>query len=505
MSNLYSNKKKNKRVFGIREQLLLSFIVLSIVTLGSLGIATGVFIGEIGDTTSTESTVALEAQLQSDMKNKTYNYASVIDNELQHVANDLNGIAESINDIFQDPFEYGSRKSYYHADILPAGTKLFDNTVLTKDQFIKANQPPDIRYDPVSEFNVSDSYSHYLIYKDTYKAMGNNEYNLSGEHGKFINRSAHLDPTFAGIKQKNPHYSWIYVDFSIGIQRTFPYTGADPDVFGTASEPGYDYKTGEWYINAKAAGGKIVWTEPYIDPYIGWMISVSRAVYNGTETAGNFLGCVGIDLTLTTITASVGNVKFLQTGYGFLIDPNGYVVSHPNVIFDPADEEYLEVGDIEPITATILSKMSAGDSGFNAVSKKGENYYLAYAPVTVSGYTLCIMVPQDEALASVRAIESEISKQMAVQIGIISAVVVIVTIVVLIIGIKVADSVVKPIQNLTKVALKLSTDNVKKSASEIDTDFDKELMEQDDEIGELTRAFQNLIFKVREDAQKEDN
>ena len=88
---------------------------------------------------------------------------------------------------------------------------------------------------------------------------------------------------------------------------------------------------------------------------------------------------------------------------------------------------------------------------------------------------------------------------------VIGAAVVIVTILVLVIGIKVADSVVKPIQKLTRLALKLSTDNVKKSASEIDTDFDKELMEQDDEIGELTRAFQNLIFKVREDAQKEDD
>jgi len=499
-------KNEKRKKIGIREAILISFAVYTVFALGSVALTSGIFIGVMGNLTSSQVTNTLETQVRYDMLNKTTSNALIIDSQLDHVAEDLDGLAEAISNIFKNPFEFGYRKSYYHVEMLPIGTRKFGGTYVTSTEYYPENIPPDAEYNPKLDLNASKSYSHYLIYEDTWNAMGQNEYNLSGIHGEIINRTAHLDPIMKEVLDNNPHYSWLYMEFEIGIQRTFPWSGVDTTIFGTLTEPPFDYKTDDWYIDAKVANGNIVWTAPYIDPYIGWIVTISRAVYNGTISQDNFIGVVGVDFTLEQISQTVGNIKVFDTGYGFLIDQDGQVISHPNIVFDPGDEEATIITDVEPISQALLEQMTQGNSGFAELLKDGDIFYLTYAPIIASNYTLGIIVPSEEVLAPVRALQESINLNLTIQLTIMLVIVGIIIILALAIGIKIADSIVKPMRKLTNLALQLATEDIKKTTLERLDAFEEldGLVEQGDEIGGLSRSFKNLIRMVRDEAISEE-
>lgn len=493
---------KNKK-YGLREEILIAFIVCTIITLGTVTLITGIFAGVISGTTSTQTTNALRTQVQQDMLNKVGSNALIIDNELQHVGNDLNGFAESVANVFQGPLEFENRKSYYHTEYLPNGTRALNGTILSHDVFYPENIPTDVYYDRKLELNVSDCYSGYMIYNTTYNAMGNNEKNLTGIHGLYINRSAALDPIMRGIVRNNSAYAWMYIEFAIGIQRTFPWTGVDLNVYGNATEPAFDYKTEDWYIDAVAANGALVWSVPYADPYLGWMITCSRAIYNGSISKQNFLGVVGIDMTLDTITEIVKDIQLYKTGYGFLTDAEGSVIAHPNVEFDPNAEKTTSITEVEPISNPILTNMTQMKTSFNEITKSGKKYYLSYTPIKTASYVLGAIVLQDEVLEPVKNLQAKINLQTGIQIGIMILVLIGIVVLVLFVGLRVADSVVRPIQKLTEIAIKLSTEDVKRTSIEIDidTDFNIKEAQETDEIGDLMNAFKNLVKKVKEENQ----
>ncbi|OLS13101.1 MAG: phosphatase [Promethearchaeota archaeon CR_4] len=494
----------------IREGILVAFAVFAIIALGSVAATAGIFSGVIGTNTSDQTSAALTATVQYDMQNKTYDYARNLQAQFNKTARDLDSIAEAVANVFSPNFEFGYRRAYYHVDFLEAGTWLLDGTQLLVNTSYPYNVPPDVTYNPKIKQTASASYSDYLLYYDTYQAMGKDETNFTGPHGDLINRTSHLDPIFRDILASNPAAAWIYIDYKIGIQRTFPWSHTDETIFGHTAADRNDYKTGDWYVNAHAATGKVVWTDPEIDEYIGWFVSASRALYNGTPIEQNFIGCVGIDFRLDVLNETVGNIKLYNNGYGFLINKEGAIISHPKVIFDPEVEEPAQIEDVEDIFGTgslkiSVNTMTSGKSGIAPVRKDNANYYLAYAPVTLSdnsNYTLGIIVPQEEVLAPVRVLEGKILLNLGIQLGIIFGILGIVLVAAISVGVKTSDSIVRPITKLTNLALQLSTEDVKKTAVEtLDANFDRDLGAKEDEIGSLARSFKNLVKMVQEEGK----
>ncbi|MBN2452982.1 MAG: SpoIIE family protein phosphatase [Candidatus Omnitrophica bacterium] len=92
------------------------------------------------------------------------------------------------------------------------------------------------------------------------------------------------------------------------------------------NEEDYNYFEREWYKGPKKSGTP-VWTEPYYayDTNI-MMVTYSEPFFKD----GDFMGAVGLDLTLERLRNEIADLKLLETGYGFVLSKDGFLISYPD-------------------------------------------------------------------------------------------------------------------------------------------------------------------------------
>lgn len=89
---------------------------------------------------------------------------------------------------------------------------------------------------------------------------------------------------------------------------------------------GWDARTRPWYAQAKAESQAVL-TDPYVD--VATQEVLISAVAKFTDQ-GSFRGAFGGDLSLKTVSEAVNTLNFEGTGYAFLLNANGTIISHPN-------------------------------------------------------------------------------------------------------------------------------------------------------------------------------
>jgi hypothetical protein len=86
-----------------------------------------------------------------------------------------------------------------------------------------------------------------------------------------------------------------------------------------------------WYKEAVAAGGNIVFLQPYADiATTSVVITYVRALF---DDEGQLLGAIALDLQLDRISEYIINANFGAMGYGFLLSEQMEILTHPNLDF----------------------------------------------------------------------------------------------------------------------------------------------------------------------------
>ncbi len=101
-------------------------------------------------------------------------------------------------------------------------------------------------------------------------------------------------------------------------------------VDGSGWEPPEDYDPTQrdWYLEAKAARGKMVLSSPYVDAQTGGIIvSYVKLLSDGKSV-------LALDITLNEVERITEEMSGGDLGYSFIVDPNGLVLAHsdPNEI-----------------------------------------------------------------------------------------------------------------------------------------------------------------------------
>lgn len=451
--------------FTLRTQILISFAVLSTV---SLLIISSVNVGNItilGDETRSLTTESLEDQITRNILTSASENSLIIERKINRLVGVVESIARATEVLFEDPYSLQFTPSYFDYDI---------TTI-----------PSDYEYDSQYRNPVSFNNSVYYI-------PGSTPQNLAGmmtpEMDDIINRSAHLDLYLKSQFETNQNFYWMYIGFQREkVFRAFPGT-----IWNETRT--YDHTIRPWYTQSLAARGEMIITDPYKGAISQkWMITVARAIY---YPDGSILGVAAGDILIGDIQEKVLSISFLESGYATLYQDNGVVVVHPDWAYVGASET-INIDEVEKISQTTLQTIVESEvDNVEKISKEGEDYFMAYSKI-LDRYLLLIIVPREEAIESVKAIDDQISDSQS-QVTTSTIIFSVITLIgVLAIGLWVATIVTRPIQRLTNLADQI-TRNITDEDILHDVSFDMNL-KRDDEIGDLTKSFSDMVHHLREE------
>ncbi|MFH0761114.1 MAG: SpoIIE family protein phosphatase [Bacteroidota bacterium] len=148
------------------------------------------------------------------------------------------------------------------------------------------------------------------------------------------------------------------------------------------------------------------WSEPYFDEGGGNILMSTYSVpfYITVNDEHRVAGVVTADVALTWLTEIVESIQIYESGFAFLISPNGTLISHPDSalimhesIFSIARERN------EPSLRTIGRNMIAGKSELTRMpSEMFSNAWLYYLPIPSNQWSIGIVFPQKELFAGLQ-------------------------------------------------------------------------------------------------------
>jgi len=309
-----------------------------------------------------------------------------------------------------------------------------------------------------------------------------------------LNTSAYLDFYAPEILETNPAILAVYGIDTLGVTRYYPNielaTLLPPD-FDPTTRPYYEI-TAPLFNPQKTAR----WSIPYVDAAGGGLVvTVAAPVYYGAE----FGGIVAADMKLAAITQQIEEIQIGQTGYAFMLDDAGRIISMPAAGYELFGINPEEVNPEEYFKLTVLgqgsdelrsatSRMVSGGSGLLILPINGTETYLAFAPIRANGYRVGIVVPTSELQGAIITARDETQQQIqsAAQLAIIILISLLLAAVAISLGI--GGIIAAPILRLTQTANQIVAGDLTAQAN----------VTARDETGLLAQAFNTMTNRLRE-------
>jgi len=489
-------------MIGIREKMLAAFVVLSFVPLVSLGSISGYEMGRVGSNSVRESTDALNAQAKTQLLDLAGGKAGISNDFFVAIETDTGALQAYAGDMFTSREKYGNPDypSFHYTKNLGANLPSYGyiNTSMGNGNGSWADWDHKLVSSPYLNRSVASKAASDPLYGAWVSAE--------------MNTTMLLDKVLGLAYEKNrPNVVATWFVRSGGISTSYQVPALDWGQLLASGQrtPDWD-ESSEDYFRAAMIGQdpqkKPVWVAPYYDPVgNGWMISCVAPVYRQSE----FIGVIGIDVTLDVVVDSVLGVSFLKGGHAFLMNKEGNAIAHRDLVqaMVRSGGEPVPIGSLESDSSAfgaVVVKMRSGTGGIQMVRyADGKRYYVAYAPVTSPGFSLGVVVAESEISEPVRSSEDDINALTSATVTQVVMVDFIAIAIAMAVGAFIARKIVYPIKKLTDLASRIGT-------GEIDASIftsgalvvEPELTARPDEIGELSRSFESMINSVREDIKK---
>ena len=152
----------------------------------------------------------------------------------------------------------------------------------------------------------------------------------------------------------------------------------------------YDYFSQEYYMIAKNST-QAQFTDPYYDETSNTiMSSCTMPVF----ADGNFIGCVTVDIELTSIMQMIDAIRIGDTGTAMLLTGSGTYIGGADSAKIQSEANILD--DENASLADAGAKMIDGTSGALNYKSSNENINLYYDTLALNGWIIVLQMPQDE-------------------------------------------------------------------------------------------------------------
>ncbi len=254
-----------------------------------------------------------------------------------------------------------------------------------------------------------------------------------------------------------------------------PYFYRTPDggqAFAQLGTPAYNYFLQDWYLIPKEMK-QPVWSEPYFDEGGGGvlMTTCSHPFFDPSHGRRDLRGVVTADVSLTDLVAQINAISIYRTGYAFLISRNGAFLAHPDKtrIMRESIFSLAEAYD-RPDFRKIGRQMIRGASGTAAVTSlhTGRRSLLVYAPVKTAGWSVGVVIAEDELFADLKSLNRNVLAIGATGFALLLLVVV-----------WISRSITRPIHRLVGATEQIARGNLEVALPEVRTR---------DEVQVLTRS-----------------
>lgn len=239
------------------------------------------------------------------------------------------------------------------------------------------------------------------------------------------------------------------------------------------------------------------WTEPYQDPAgEGLVVTLSIPVYS---SAGTFKGIIGADIQLSKISNTISSIKLGETGFAFLVDQHGHIISLPQQgykifglkpedvpINESPKQTILETGPIE--LNNIAQQILSGNSVLQTTSINGVETYLATVPLETTNYRLAVFAPANELNTEIVATRNEVQEEVQSSVRFASIIIITLFIGALLVSLWIGRVITQPMIRLTKTIEQIAGGNISARAK----------VESQDETGMLARSFNIMAERLND-------
>ncbi|MEJ6475163.1 methyl-accepting chemotaxis protein [Pseudoalteromonas piscicida] len=229
----------------------------------------------------------------------------------------------------------------------------------------------------------------------------------------------------------------------------------------------YDPRKRPWYQNAAKTPDDVILTEPYQGVTGQAMVSVAT----GIKRNGKVIGIQSLDVTLSTLTDIVSNIRLGESGYLILLDTKGTVLA------DPKNKQN-NFKHVTELTSPLYRAInSAGNQPYLTIETDNKTYDAKIYRSDTLGWQFIAVIEEEEILAS--------AYNMTMSIALIA---VIMLVLFVIIAVTLANKIVEPIEMVSEGLKEIAQGegNLSKRLQVI----------TNDEIGDLATWFNKFLDSI---------